>query len=380
MSTAAISSSTPQPGLPAPGLALDAPLVDPSRKHLDIPSLDGLRAVSFFMVFLSHAELTQIIPGGFGVTVFFFLSGYLITTLFRVELDKTRTISLRQYYLRRALRIFPPLYIVLILAVVLTFARVLPGDLTVGAVLSQFLQVSNYYNIRFGSYNQPAGTAVFWSLAVEEHFYLIFPVAFILLCRHVKTSRSRGLVLLGVCALLLFWRCILVFHFHVDEFRTFFGTDTRIDSILFGCILALWGNPMFDPPTASDAGRKYVWLPLGLGLLAFTFLIRDGRFRETFRYTLQGVALIPLFIAAIRYPAWWPFRLLNLRPVRFVGLISYTLYLVHYTVIEGLRYRLPGWPLFVRGVLALAVALVIATAMYYAVERPCARLRRRLTA
>src|SRR5262245_15809989 len=80
------------------------------RKALSIPSLDGLRAVSFFMVFLAHAGAPGI-PGGFGVTVFFFLNGYLITTLIRVEMEETGRMSLRHFYLRRVLRILPPFYI-----------------------------------------------------------------------------------------------------------------------------------------------------------------------------------------------------------------------------------------------------------------------------
>src|SRR5277367_6687518 len=79
-----------------------------ARKVAHIPSLDGLRAVSFFIVFLAHSRLEWIVPGGFGVTVFFFLSGYLITTLMRLEVERTRDVSLKHFYLRRALRILPP--------------------------------------------------------------------------------------------------------------------------------------------------------------------------------------------------------------------------------------------------------------------------------
>src|SRR5438270_10676355 len=84
-----------------------------AKKPFQIPSLDGLRAVSFMIVFLSHAGLGRFVSGGFGVTVFFFLSGYLITTLMRMEADKTGHVSLKLFYLRRAVRILPPFYIVL---------------------------------------------------------------------------------------------------------------------------------------------------------------------------------------------------------------------------------------------------------------------------
>src|SRR3954470_20191799 len=127
--------------------ALSHRVVDPlasagSTPHL--PSLDGIRAVSFALVFAAHAGLDRVIPGGFGVTVFFFLSGFLITTLMRREFDKRGTVSLRNFYVRRALRILPPFYTVLLLASALTLAGVLPGKLEASAVLAQALHYANY--------------------------------------------------------------------------------------------------------------------------------------------------------------------------------------------------------------------------------------------
>src|SRR5580700_8795245 len=101
-----------------------------------IPSLDGLRTVSFLIVFLSHSGLLNIVPGGFGVTVFFYLSGFLITTLMRVERQKTGTVNVRHFYLRRALRILPPFYLVLIVASGLTALKLLPGELEPRVVLA----------------------------------------------------------------------------------------------------------------------------------------------------------------------------------------------------------------------------------------------------
>src|SRR5687768_15370495 len=97
-----------------------------------IPSLDGIRAVSFLIVFLSHAGLEHIIPGGFGVTVFFFLSGYLITTLLRMEAQKTGGIDLRGFYVRRVFRIFPPFYLFLALFALLHLVHVSPGGVSLG--------------------------------------------------------------------------------------------------------------------------------------------------------------------------------------------------------------------------------------------------------
>src|SRR4051812_45555770 len=112
-----------------------------------IPSLDGLRAISFGIVFIAHAGLEKVFPGGFGVTVFFFLSGFLITTLMRTEFEKSGTVSLKAFYLRRVLRILPPFYVVLTLATALTAVGFLGGELIPSAVAAQFLHYANYWII-----------------------------------------------------------------------------------------------------------------------------------------------------------------------------------------------------------------------------------------
>jgi peptidoglycan/LPS O-acetylase OafA/YrhL len=120
-----------------------------------IPSLDGIRAISVVIVFLSHAGLGKSIPGGFGVTVFFFLSGYLITTLLRMEHIKRGRLDLKAFYLRRALRILPPFYLVLTAGIVLRLTGRLGGELHVGSILSQTFVLGNYY-LDY-AYNRRAG-------------------------------------------------------------------------------------------------------------------------------------------------------------------------------------------------------------------------------
>jgi peptidoglycan/LPS O-acetylase OafA/YrhL len=330
------------------------------------------------VVFVAHAGLGRIIPGGFGVTVFFFLSGYLITTLLRLEHDGTGRISLRDFYLRRVLRILPPFYLVLALALALTAAGALPGELRTWPVLSQLGHLANYWAILHGTDGTPPGTAVYWSLAVEEHFYLVFPCLFILLQRWLPGRwRTQGRILLGLCLAVLAWRLTLIFLLHAPIDRTYLASDTRIDSILFGCALAVGANPMLDPPRSPSVWR-YLLLPGGVLLLLATFLIREGWFRETFRYTLQGLALTPIFLMAMREPRWWPFRWLNLKPIRHIGVLSYSLYLVHHLVIYLFEEHMPRFHALPRAVLALLVSLAIAQAIHRLIEKPCARLRRRL--
>jgi peptidoglycan/LPS O-acetylase OafA/YrhL len=341
------------------------------------------------VVFLAHAGLHEVIPGGFGVTVFFFLSGYLITTLLRLEQQESGRISLRDFYLRRVLRILPPFYAVLLLAILLCLVGVIPGHLQGAALVSQFLHFWNYRSIYAGAGGAPNGTSVYWSLAVEEHFYLVFPWLFIGLQRWLPQRwRLQGRMLLGICALTLAWRLVLVLALHAPTDRTYLASDTRLDSILFGCALAVGANPMLDPLRGSPALWRWVLLPLGVAVLIFTFLYRADWFRETVRYTLQGIGLTPIFVVAMRAPGFGPFRLLNWKPVRHLGVLSYSLYLVHFVVIylfisnPVLGDAVPGgdrWPMILlRGVIDLGISLVLAQAVNRFIEKPCARLRRRL--
>jgi peptidoglycan/LPS O-acetylase OafA/YrhL len=360
-----------------------------SEKPLYIPSLDGIRAFAIAVVFFAHAGLSKIVPGLFGVTIFFFLSGYLITTLLRLEHQRTGHISLKQFYLRRVIRIFPPLYLILGLALLAPVVGLIETKTSPTAVVSQVLFMANYYGI-FSGHGLPSGTGVLWSLAVEEHFYLFFPLFYLVLLRKVPKPRDQMLVMVGLSALVLAWRCIIVFGLHlptdkydgdlsVSQHWTMHGTDTRLDSLLFGCILAVYGNPVLDETRYDGRWWKWFWVPLSVVVLVATFVIRDEAFRQTVRYTAQGLAMFPLFIVAIRYPDWGVMKFLNHRAVKFVGVLSYAFYLVHNTIIEVVVYQLPHRPLLL-GCLSLVISLVISALVYYLVEKPFARLRKRISA
>jgi len=343
-----------------------------------IPSLDGLRALSFLLVFAGHEGLDRYVPGGFGVTVFFFLSGFLIATLMRAEFERFGSVDLGQFWLRRALRILPAFYLVLLLAT-LTARLVDPGEsVSGGALAARALHVTNYWVIFRGYSGEPPGTGVYWSLAVEEHFYLLYPWLYIAMQKlHMPAARQAQL-LWGLCALVLVWRCVLVLVLGASVDRTYMGSDTRLDSILFGCALALWRNPVLDAPTYRVSLWKYVVTPLSVLVLAACLLIPGAAFRETLRYSLQGIALTFLFIAAIRFRDTAYYRLLNWRPLALIGMLSYSLYLLHYAVILGVRRVFAPLHPALQACLALAISLALAWGIYLLVERPCARLRRRL--
>jgi peptidoglycan/LPS O-acetylase OafA/YrhL len=309
--------------------------------------------------------------------VFFFLSGYLITTLLRLEFDKTDDISLKQFYLRRVFRIFPPFYLVLLLAYLLTGLGAWHGTLSASAIFAQLFHFINYYIIDNGWWQGIApGTWVYWSLAVEEHFYLVFPLLYLWLRKRELSAGQQAIALLGVCALVLAWRCTLVFVLDAPKDRMYVATDTRVDSILAGCLLAVWNNPVLDPHPTSDRKLGLVWLPLGGLMVLISLVIRKPDFEQSFRYTLQSFGLLPVFIAAIRWHDRFPFNLLNTRLAKYLGLLSYSMYLTHTMVIWGLEDR-AHLPEPVRAALALAIVVAAAALIHRFVERPFARLRRR---
>ncbi len=362
------------PALERPERALAA------ERGFNIPSLDGIRAVAVMIVFTAHAGLEHAVPGGFGVTVFFFLSGYLITTLLRREYERTGGISLRNFYLRRVYRIFPPLYLVLGILVAVKLAGIVPYPMSPAAVAAQMAHFTNYYLLLFPSveYAPVAPYSVpMWSLAVEEHFYLLFPLALLFLLRRAPRARA-SLVLAAACLLALAWRLVLASVLEGAANHNYMATDARIDSLLFGCIMALGMNPALDQAPGWIGARGWSAVCAGaIAVLLFTFLYRDPTFRATLRYTLQGVALFPLFYCAVRYERSLFFSWLNLWPIRALGVISYTFYLSHYAAI-ALTGRLLGVSGFTRGVLGFAFALAFSAACYLLIEQRFATLRRRL--
>lgn len=366
-------------------------------RRFQIASLDGIRALSILIVFLSHAGLSSIIPGIFGVTVFFFLSGYLITTLLRLEHEKSGRIHLGDFYLRRILRIFPPFYFVLLAVVLLTVIHILPGSFQWPTVEAEAAQMYNLWEI-FGYHGEPPGTGVFWSLAVEEHFYLIFPLLYLGLRKWLPQPFHQFLALALMAVLVLVWRYMLIKNLHFVELtpceifypRIDHATDTRFDSLLFGCMLAIYGNPALDQTRFSRAIWLGVFVPISMLALLTSFIIRDPLFRETFRYSLQGVTMFSLFIAVVRFPDWIGFRFLNWRSVRFVGVLSFSIYLIHAAILIGIEFWCPKllphfasmshpFQLIVQGIIGCILSLGIASLIYAWLELPCARLRKKLS-
>ena len=347
----------------------------PERGIGPIPSLDGIRALAVLLVFFAHSSLDHVVPGGLGVTIFFVLSGYLISTLMRIEHERSGTLDVRGFYLRRLLRLMPPLVIVVALAALLSALSLIEGEFTPSGLFSALFYLGNYHVISNDFHGMPGGVGVVWSLAIEEHFYLFYPPLAMLLLRVGRAGLSAGL-LVALCALVLAWRCWLVFQGASAEYVSM-ATDTRVDSILVGCVLALWRNPWLGP-MAAPGGRQTAWIAaLSVAVLLGTFLYRDDVFRLTARYTLQSLAIAALLYLAVARAERWPFRWLSARPLVYLGQLSYTIYLSHHMILLGLAWNWPQLNWFWLTLAGAALTLAVAEPMRRWVDLPCARLRQR---
>lgn len=297
-----------------------------------IPSLCGIRALAVMLVFAAHAGVSKALPGGFGVTVFFFLSGYLITELFIREWRLSGRIDLGRFFLRRVARLSPPLLFTLGVAYSLVAVGLADGELGVWPVLSQIFYFHNYHlTLAEDPSWAVEGLTLLWSLSVEEHFYLGYPLLFLAFASKRVGFRTMAAVLLGVLA----WRVLRWQFMGADAWTIYVSTDTRIDSILYGCVLSLllWRTRLGELMPRSPKGAALL-IGGALALLVISFLWREAMFRATLRYSLQGLALMVLFYYAVHFPRAPGLALLNTRPMRLLGQYSYSIYLIHYVLLR----------------------------------------------
>jgi peptidoglycan/LPS O-acetylase OafA/YrhL len=246
------------------------------------------------------------------------------------------------------------------------------------------LYFANYYGLFFDPGNTiPDGTGILWSLAVEEHFYIFYPLFLTLLLGSALRPRTIG-ALLGIgCVVVLAWRIHLVLSPDFVSDRTYYASDTRIDSIIYGCILAVVINPVRQLHRADTiSAGQWAILATAAGTLLLTLLYRDPTFRETIRYSLQGLALMPLFYFAVRFSDNRLFRPLNLPWAITLGTYSYAIYLIHYVVIKLIAANAPAIAAksFILFPTALLISIAYAAAIDRFVDRYFRRLRRKYRA
>lgn len=344
-----------------------------------MPALDGWRAISILLVLISHGGLGHIIPGGLGVTIFFFISGFLITSLLISELQTSENVSLGKFYLRRFWRLSPPLLIYVTISIV--YIYIIQGELNLHEVFSAIFYFANYYSIYWHFESLPFAPSplkILWSLAIEEHYYLFFAP---LLAFFAYTPRKLFHLILLLIITPIIIRCYLVF-FVSSTFDyagyTYMSTETRIDSIAWGGMLA-WICRCYPALEIKRLLDNKFAVGLSIAIILICLAIRDERFRESIRYSLQGIAFIPLFYATLYGSTMqWFRKILASKVAVTIGKLSYSIYLYHWLALVLASWLIgndrlsPYWMLWYYG---LTICLAIAS--YKLIEIPTLIIRKK---
>jgi peptidoglycan/LPS O-acetylase OafA/YrhL len=387
-----MSSGLLLPGTPA------APATEPvvhRREHGDgsprlrhVPALDGLRGAAVAGVLLFHSNL--LIGGYLGVDLFFVLSGFLITSLLLAERREKGRIELGRFWGRRARRLLPALGGLLVGVVVFAAVFAQPNQLAQIRAdgLATMLYVANWHAVVSNTgywdlFVAPSPLGHMWSLAIEEQFYVIWPfVAFAVLR---PGRRGDGLVrrgarrLFGVSVVMAVASLVTMLRLSSPSTieRVYLGTDTRAASILIGAALACW--LAWRGPVRSAGARAGIEVLgfVGVAFLVVTWVAVDGQTLWLYRGGLFACGLaVAAVIAAVAHPRPGPLAaVLAIRPLRWLGTISYGLYLWHwpvYIVLDAQRLGFGGLPLFA---VRVAVSLAFALVSYHLLEQPVLQRR-----
>jgi len=357
-----------------------------------ILGLDGLRAVAVALVVGFHFGVGWLGGGFVGVDVFYVLSGYLITGLLLAEFARRERIGLMAFWLRRARRLLPALLLVLVaVSVLVRYAEpvgTFPGFRM--QALSALFYFSNWWQIgTSGNYFAATGAVAplthTWSLAVEEQFYLVWPLV-VLGVLHLVSSFARGVrallvvSLVGVAASAT--AMALLFHPGANTTRVYFGTDTHAQSVLVGAALACAltlidrrrGRVGTDPEARSPGARRLLALTgaAGLVVVVVASVVLTGSSALTYRggFLVVSVATAAIVVAVVAVPVGSPARVLAIAPLVWIGSISYGIYLWHFPVfvfLDAGRTGTRGPALFTLRVVA---TVALAAASFYLVERP----------
>lgn len=341
--------------------------------------IDGLRAISVVAVIAYHADIGTVSGGFLGVEVFFAISGYLITSLLVGEHRKTGRISLKSFWARRARRLLPALYFLLTITVV---AAVLFGTDATGRlrrdIPAALLYVSNWWQIigkdsYFAQAGRPPLLRHLWSLAVEEQFYLLWPVVVALVVGRVRRSRFALVTL--IVALGSAVAMAAFFKSEVDPSALYYGTFTRMSGLLLGSAFAMVWRPSRLRARAGQSRAGLVVDAIGVvGLAGLVVMFFAANEFDPFVYrggfVLVDVATV-LVIGAVVHPDARLGRVLGIKPLRWIGLRSYGLYLWHWPIFQLTRPSIDvdfgGWRL---AALRIALLVVATEFSYRLIERP----------
>jgi peptidoglycan/LPS O-acetylase OafA/YrhL len=345
------------------------------------PALDGIRALAIALVVLHHTGALlvpsladELFPGGFlGVNVFFVLSGFLITTLL-LERRGAEPHPIRTFYARRALRLLPA--VVGLLVAILVYALVIDSGVSraLGSLPVVLTYTTNWAALAGVDVSQYIGHL--WSLAIEEQFYLVWPLLLFAGFRAGCSRRQLLWLVLGLAVVAAAWRASLWDTGH-GWLRIYIRTDAQADSLLIGAALAL-----LPYERMLDAGRAAT--RAGLAWLALAGVVAAAEFVQPWSgslylggFTILAV-LAAVLIALVLRPGAGPYRLLASAPAVALGRLSYSLYLWHFPVFLVVAQRTADWTPVLRVLVAWPIAFGAAVASYRLLERPALHVKARL--
>lgn len=351
------------------------------KKRRYITGLDGIRAIAVIMVLAYHLKLALFKSGFLGVTVFFVLSGYLITGILISEVEEEGTIDLKNFWLRRIRRLVPA---VMSMAVVIIFVSAVVNRIifTKGCkdFLASVLGFNNWWQIfnkvsYFEAAGVPSPFTHCWSLAIETQFYLIYPLILLGIYKLVKSRgegrANRGLLFAGVTLLLALISVILMivlFDPQQDASRAYYGTDTRAFSLLFGALLAiLWDYRMV--PRRLSASVNMVLGSVSFAVLLVMTIAINGSSNFWYRGgQFVGTILTVLVIYTVLGRKTWLSRFLSNPVLKWIGDRSYSIYLWHYPIIllisKGIK---ASWWITL---IEIVLSVVLAELSYRFIETP----------
>jgi peptidoglycan/LPS O-acetylase OafA/YrhL len=327
----------------------------PNVRLHHVPALDGLRGLAILLVLGVHTR--ELIPGGLlGVDLFFVLSGFLITSRLLAERARTGTISLREFYRRRALRLLPAL--ILMLSVYLAATALLDTEGVRPGIVAAGFGISYVANLaQMGGLFEAEELRPLWSLAAEEQFYLLWPPILAIALALRASYRVLCVLLVGLALVSGCWRVALLASGASFE-RLWVGPDTHADPILLGCVAGvLYTSGALERVRFGD-----VALVVGASIVAMSAWFAS----ETHvLLTFFAICSALVVLAAASRTSWWFTRVLELRPLRYLGKISYGLYLWHVPMLAAFG-----------GTIGIPLALVVAGLSYRYVEQPFLRRKR----
>ena len=342
-----------------------------------ITGLDGIRAVAVMAVLFYHANAPWALGGFLGVETFFVLSGFLITLLLLTEWQSTGSLSLKNFWLRRARRLLPAVW--LLLAVLPILAGFFAGDALPRLkedIPAALFYITNWvYIVRevpyFEAFGRPPLLQQLWSLAVEEQFYVLWPLLLLFFLRTVKSNRFGLLIITSIMiAISSIWMAIL-YSPQADPLRVYYGTDTRAGGFLVGALLAMIWSPWQESPTSSRRISEVLgWSGLIALLILYNWLNEFQPFLYRGGIFVTALASALLIIGASS-PVTLLSKLLETRLLRWIGSRSYSIYLWHWPVFMLTR---PGFDIQLPELLIragqVAITFGLAELSYRWIESP----------